>query len=74
LIEGSLITGAEDFSYFQEQIPGLFLLLGVNKPGVPAGQAASNHSPLFNAHEGALMTGVRALVGFSLDYATVTAD
>lgn len=74
LIEGSLITGAEDFSYFQEHIPGLFLLLGVNKPGVPAGQAASNHSPFFNAHEGALMTGVRALVGFSLDYAAATAD
>jgi len=74
LLEGSLITGAEDFSFFQEHIPGLFLMLGVNEPGVPAGQAASNHSPLFDAHEGALMTGVRALVGFSLDYAAATAD
>lgn len=74
LLERSPITGAEDFSYFQEHIPGLFLLLGVNKPGVPSGQAASNHSPFFNAHEGALIIGVRALVGFSLDYATATAD
>ena len=73
-VEGGLITGAEDFSFFQEHIPGLFLMLGVNEPGVPAGQAASNHSPMFNAYEGALMTGVRALVGFSLDYATATAD
>lgn len=74
LREGSLITGAEDFSYFQEHIPGLFLMLGVNKPEVPAGEAASNHSPFFNAYEGALMTGVKALVGFSLDYAAATAD
>ena len=74
LIEAALITGAEDFSYYQEHIPGLFLMLGVNDPGVPAGQAASNHSPLFNANETALMTGVRALVGFSLDYAAATAE
>ncbi len=74
LIEGSLITGAEDFSFFQEHIPGLFLMLGVNEPGVPAGSAPSNHSPLFNASEEALMTGVRALVGFAYDYAEATAN
>lgn len=74
VIETALITGAEDFSYYQEHVPGLFLMLGVNDPGVPAGQAASNHSPLFNANETALITGVRALVGFSLDYAAATAQ
>lgn len=72
LVEGSLITGAEDFSFFQEHIPGLFLMLGVNRPGVAAGEAASNHSPFFDASEDALMTGVRALVGFAMDYATVS--
>ncbi|MFT5501905.1 MAG: amidohydrolase [Woeseiaceae bacterium] len=74
LIEGNLITGAEDFSFFQEHVPGLFLMLGVNEPGVAAGEAASNHSPFFNASEAALMTGVRALVGFAMDYAEATAD
>ncbi len=63
------ITGAEDFALFQERIPGLYLMLGVNEPGVPAGAAAPNHSPLFNAWEGALLTGVRAHVAFALDYA-----
>ena len=70
----NLITGAEDFSFFQEHVPGLFLMLGVNEPGVAAGEAASNHSPFFNASEAALMTGVRALVGFAMDYAEATAD
>lgn len=74
VIEAGLITGAEDFSYYQEHVPGLFLMLGVNDPGVPAGQAASNRSPLLNANETALITGVRALVGFSLDYAAATAQ
>ncbi|MFT5571769.1 MAG: amidohydrolase [Cryomorphaceae bacterium] len=68
VLEHPLITGAEDFSFFQERIPGLFLMLGVNDPGVPAGGSPSNHSPLFNPNEDALIVGVRALVGFVMDY------
>lgn len=62
------ITGAEDFALFEEHIPGLYLMLGVNEPGVPAGESAPNHSPRFDAYEGALITGVRALVGLALGY------
>lgn len=67
--EGNLITGAEDYSYFQEHIPGLFLMLGVGDPEVPREQRPSNHSPLFDAEEESLIVGVRTLVGFALDYA-----
>lgn len=69
LVENRLIMAAEDFSYFQEHIPGLFLMLGVNDPGVPAGAAPSNHSPYFNANEDALIVGVRAFVGIAMNYA-----
>ncbi len=72
--EHTPITGAEDFSLFQERIPGLYLMLGVNKPGVAAGQASPNHSPNFDAYEGALITGVRALVGLTVDYTTKHSD
>ncbi len=68
--ENLLITGAEDFSHYQKHIPGLFLMLGVNDPGVPAGGAPSNHSPFFNSNETALIVGVRALVGFAAEYAS----
>ncbi len=71
--ENFLITGAEDFSHYQKHVPGLFLMLGVNEPGVPAGQAASNHSPFFDASEEALIVGVRALVGLATEYAATTA-
>jgi amidohydrolase len=74
VIEGNLITGAEDFSFFQQHVPGLFLMLGVNEPGVATGDAASNHSPMFNASEAALMTGVRALVGFAMEYAEASGN
>jgi amidohydrolase len=65
--EGSKITGAEDFSYFQQQVPGLFLLLGVT-PKAEVGKAAQNHSPKFFVDEAALITGVRTLVHMTLDY------
>ena len=73
VIEGNLITAAEDFSFYQERIPGLFLMLGVSKPDIPVSDRPSNHSPLFDADEDALIVGVRALVGFALDYAGVSA-
>jgi amidohydrolase len=74
VVEADLITAAEDYSFFQERIPGLYLMLGVADPNVPLGDRPSNHSPFFNAQEDALIVGVRALVGFALDYADATAD
>jgi amidohydrolase len=65
--EGPKITGAEDFSYFQQQVPGVFLLLGVT-PQADVGKAAQNHSPKFFVDESALLTGVRTLVHLTLDY------
>lgn len=58
------ITGAEDFSYFQQKIPGLFVGLGVSKG---EGQAY-NHSPLFDIDEKALPVGVRTLSYLVWDY------
>lgn len=67
--EHPLITGAEDYAHYERHIPGLYLMLGINEEGVAPGEAASNHSPLFHVNEDALITGVRAHVGFALDYA-----
>jgi amidohydrolase len=70
--ESTLIMGAEDFSFFEERIPGLFLMVGINDPDTPWSERPSNHSPFFIADDSALMTGVRTLVGFALDYAAAT--
>lgn len=51
-------TGAEDFSFFQEQIPGFFFIGGC-PADVPIEKAIPNHSPFFYADEGALPLGVR---------------
>ena len=67
--EHPLITGAEDFAQFQARIPGLYLMLGGRPDRYTAGDAPSNHSPLFDSNEEALIVGVRTMVGLALDYA-----
>ncbi|HSW31841.1 MAG TPA: amidohydrolase [Longimicrobiales bacterium] len=63
--EGPPITGAEDFSLYQKEIPGMFFFLGITPEG---SQPIPNHSPLFIADERALPVGVRTLAGLAADY------
>lgn len=58
---------AEDFAYFQQEVPGFFFFYGVNPPGVTPADAAPNHSPRFFVHEPAMETALRAMVGIALD-------
>jgi amidohydrolase len=62
------ITGGEDFAYYANRIPAVFVLLGVNRDGVQPEDAAPNHSPLFFVNEAALVTGVRVLSGLAVDF------
>ena len=67
VVESELITGAEDFTFFQRQVPGLFFFLGIT-PKAEMGKAAQNHSPWFAVDEAALITGVRAMAHLAVDY------
>ena len=59
---------SEDFPYFTKNTPGLYVFLGVNKPGVGPNDAAPNHSPKFFVNEDALPVGVRAMASLALDF------
>jgi len=59
---------AEDFSAYQEKIPGVFVFLGSRPPETPAAEAAPNHSPRFFVDETALPLGVKTLTTLALDY------
>lgn len=63
-----LSTGAEDFSFFQKEIPGMFFFLGVTPPDLLAEDVAVNHSPLFMVDDRALISGVRAMTHLAVDY------
>lgn len=68
LVENDLTTGSEDFSFFQQQVPGLFFFLGVTPEGVDLSTVAANHSPLFTVDDVALKTGVRAMASLAAEY------
>jgi amidohydrolase len=65
---GPLTGTAEDFSFFQQKVPGMFFFLGVTPKDRDAKTAPQNHSPLFYADERALPVGVRALTNLAIDY------
>lgn len=53
-------TVAEDFSYFQHKVPGVFFHLGASADGVDPTTSPPNHSPTFDVNEKVLPVGVRA--------------
>ncbi|MNQ15450.1 putative hydrolase YxeP [compost metagenome] len=61
-------TASEDFSFYQEKVPGMFFYLGVTPKGTDVDKAAPNHSPRFYVDESGLINGVRALSNLTIDY------
>ncbi|HET7500146.1 MAG TPA: amidohydrolase [Kofleriaceae bacterium] len=64
--EGKKLTGSEDFSYYQQRIPGLFYLVGVTPPDHE--HAAPNHSPRFYVDEAGLPVALRSLATLAASY------
>ncbi|MBD1395209.1 amidohydrolase [Mucilaginibacter glaciei] len=62
------VTGAEDFSFYQQKVPGIFFFLGgMPKDGNPI-TAPSHHTPDFYLDESGFTLGVKALCNLTLDY------
>ncbi|MEM8524557.1 MAG: amidohydrolase [Bacteroidota bacterium] len=62
------ITGAEDFSFFAREAPGLFLFLGGKPKDVSIFDAAPHHTPDFYIDESGMKLGVKSLCNLTLDY------
>ncbi|GAB1594961.1 M20 family metallopeptidase [Lysobacter sp. PAGU 2638] len=68
VIEPPLQMGAEDFSYYAKEVPGLFFFVGSTSEGIDPQAAPSNHSPEFKLDEKSLDIGLRAMLEATLDY------
>lgn len=71
--EGNVIripadTGAEDFAYYQQKVPGFFFFVGACPPDRDPATAPSHHTPDFMMDERALQTGLQGLLNVTLDY------
>ncbi|MEC7753022.1 MAG: amidohydrolase [Bacteroidota bacterium] len=63
------ITGAEDFSFFQEQIPGLYFFIGGMPKGQDPAKSAPHHTPDFYVDDSGMLTGIRLMSRLVVDYA-----
>lgn len=59
-------TGGEDFSYFQEVIPGFYFFLGGMTPG--SKEAFPHHTPDFKIDDAGMLLGVKTMTQVALDY------
>lgn len=66
--EINAITGAEDFSYFQNEVPGLFFFLGGTPLDMKESEAPSHHTPSFIVDDSSMKLGVKALSNLAVDF------
>lgn len=64
----SPVTMAEDFSFYQERIPGLFFFLGAYPADMKLSKMPVHHTADFMIDEKAFVTGVRAMLHLATDY------
>ena len=64
------MTGAEDFAFYQQTIPGLFVFVGGMKKGQDPATAPAHHTPDFYIDESGMQVGVKTLLGLTLNYMT----
>lgn len=68
LVQPNPVLAAEDFAFYQQKIPGLFLYLGVADPTADPAKVEDVHSSRFIVDESALQIGVRTMSTLAIDY------
>ena len=66
--EISAVTGAEDFSFYQQKIPGLYFFLGAKSLDIKQQDATGHHTPDFMLDESGFVLGVKTMTALALDY------
>jgi amidohydrolase len=63
------VTGAEDFAFYQQKVPGFFFFVGACPPDKdPAKDAIGHHTPDFMIDERGMIVGLKAMLNLTLDY------
>jgi len=67
------ITGAEDFAFYQEKVPGMFFFVGGMSPNKTPEQVAPHHTPDFFIDESGMQLGVKTFCYLVYDYFNMSA-
>lgn len=62
------VTGAEDFAFFQQKVPGFFFFVGAMPPDQDPNKVPAHHTPDFMIDERGFITGLKAMLNVTLDY------
>ncbi len=62
------VTGAEDFSFFAQKVPGFFFFVGGMPLDADPTKAAAHHTPDFYIDEKGMLTGLKAMLTLSVEY------
>lgn len=62
------VTGAEDFAFYQQKVPGFFFFVGARPPDMDPAKTPAHHTPDFMIDERGLLTGLKAMLQVTLDY------
>jgi amidohydrolase len=68
VIDSKAVTGAEDFSFFQQEIPGVYLWVGGKPLDVSEEDSPAHHTPEFFVDDSGMKLGVKLLTNMTLDY------
>ncbi len=68
VIEVHAVTGAEDFAFYQQKVPGLFFFVGAMPAGIDPANAPSHHTPDFLIDESGFITGLKAMLDVTTGY------
>ena len=66
------VTGAEDFAFFQQKVPGFFFFVGAMMANQDPNIVPSHHTPDFMIDELGMLTGLKAMLNVTLDYMHMT--
>jgi amidohydrolase len=68
VINSKAVTGAEDFSFFQQEVPGVYLWVGGKPLDVSEEDSPAHHTPEFVVDDSGMKLGVKLLTNMTLDY------
>ena len=66
--EINAVTGAEDFGFFEQEVPGLFFFVGAMPPDQDPSKVPAHHTPDFMIDERGMLTGLKAMLNVAVDY------
>ena len=62
------VTGAEDFSFFQQKVPGVYFFIGGIPKGFDSAKVADHHTPDFYVDDSGMLLGMKTMTALAIDY------